>query len=143
MEEIEIRPTIKFVRAGALAIGVLALLAWGALIFDQVHTFWIPLAVTLLLLVPLYQWIQIRATLTVLTRDRIRIETGIISRSTRTLMLPYVQDVVVTQSLSDRLFHVGTIRIENAGASGHVLLEKVDAPRQLADKILERARTSH
>ncbi len=143
MEEIEIRPTVKFVRAGAIAISALALLAWGALLFDKVHTFWLPLAVTLLLFIPLYQWIQIRATLTVLTRDRIRIETGIISRSTRTLMLPYVQDVVVTQSLGNRVFNVGSVRIENAGATGHVLLENVDAPRQLADKILERARSSH
>lgn len=140
MDDFEIRPTTKFVRAAAILIGVLVLAAWGALVFEELPSIWIPVAVTLLLLSPLYHWLRIQTNLTVLTTDRLRSESGVLSRSTRNLMLSRIQDVGVFQSFWNRIFDVGDIWIETAGASSRVYLHSIDSPREVADKILERAR---
>lgn len=141
MEDIEIRPTVKFVYAGATVIGVIVLAAWTAFVFESVLTrIWEPAALSLLLLWPFSRWVRNRMNLTVLASDRLRSETGILSKSTRNLMLSRIQDVGVDQSLSQRIFNVGNIWIETAGASSRVFLHNVDSPRQLADQILERSR---
>lgn len=143
MDDIEIRPTVKFVRAGAVCIGVLSLAAWTALVFEALPSLWIPVTVTALLFWPLYRWARIQTNLTVLTADRLRSESGILARSTRNLMLSRVQDVGVFQSLWNRMVDVGDIWIETAGASSRVFLHNIDSPREVADKILERARGSY
>ncbi len=141
MDDIEIRPTIKFVRVGAILIDAMVLVAWGAYAFGVIHIIWIPAVLSVLILWPLVIWMGIRSNVTVLTADRIRSESGILSRSTRNLMFSRVQDVGIFQSLSSRIFNVGDIWIETAGASGRVVLHSIDSPREVADKILERARS--
>jgi uncharacterized membrane protein YdbT with pleckstrin-like domain len=141
VDDIEIRPTIKFVRVGAILIDAIVLVAWGAYAFGVIHIIWIPAVLSVLILWPLVIWMGIRSNVTVLTADRIRSESGILSRSTRNLMFSRVQDVGIFQSLSSRIFNVGDIWIETAGASGRVVLHSIDSPREVADKILERARS--
>ena len=140
MEDIVVRPTIKFVRAGAILIDGIALAAWGGFAFGVIHTIWIPALLSALILWPVVIWLGIRSHVTVITDDRIRSESGILSRSTSNLMLSRIQDVGVFQSFSNRIFNVGDIRIETAGASSRVVLHSIDSPREVADKILERAR---
>jgi uncharacterized membrane protein YdbT with pleckstrin-like domain len=143
LNEIEIRPTLKFVYAAAIAIAVIVLAAWTAFVFEVFLTrIWEPALVSLLLLWPFSHWVRIRTNLTVLTSDRLRSESGILAKSSRNLMLSRIQDVGVDQSLSQRLFNVGNIWIETAGASSRILLHNVDAPQHLADQILERARSA-
>jgi uncharacterized membrane protein YdbT with pleckstrin-like domain len=143
LDDIEIRPTLKFVYAGAIVIAVLVLAAWTAFVFELYPgRIWQPAVVSLLLLWPFSHWVRVRTNLTVLASDRLRSETGILARSTRNLMLSRIQDVGVDQSLSQRIFNVGNIWIETAGASSRVFLHNVDAPQRLADQILERARTA-
>jgi uncharacterized membrane protein YdbT with pleckstrin-like domain len=140
LDDIEIRPTLKFVYAGTTVIALIVLAVWTLFVFEvyQIQIV-VPAAVTLLLLWPFMHWVRIRTNLTVLAGDRLSSQTGILSRSTHTLMLSRVQDVGVEQSLSQRMFNVGTVWLETAGASSRVLLHDVDGPRRLADVILERA----
>jgi uncharacterized membrane protein YdbT with pleckstrin-like domain len=142
VEDIQIRPTIKFVRVGGILIDAIVLAAWGAYAFGVIHIIWIPAVLSVLILWPLVIWMGLRSNITVLTADRIRSESGILSRSTRNLMLSRVQDVGIFQSLSSRIFNVGDVWIETAGASSRVVLHSIDSPREVADKILERARIS-
>ena len=101
-----------------------------------------PAAASALLLWPLAKWIPIRFTVTTLTSDRLRSETGILSKSTRNLMLARVQDVGVNQSLFQRITGVGDIWIETAGASSRVVLSNIDQPQKIADLLLDAAHSS-
>ena len=107
---------MKFWYSGAGAVGLLVLAAWTAFVFERRLTLiWQPALVSLLLLWPFARWIRIRTTLTVLAADRLRSETGVLSKSTRNLMLSRIQDVGVQQSLGQRVLNVGDVWIETAG----------------------------
>jgi uncharacterized membrane protein YdbT with pleckstrin-like domain len=123
---------------------LIVLAAWTLFVFEKylLHI-WEPAVVSMLLLWPLSRWVRIRMNLTVLTGDRLRSETGVLSKSTRNLMLSRIQDIGVDQSLSQRIFNVGNIWIETAGASSRVFLHDIDSPRKVADEILDRARRAY
>ena len=142
MNEVQIRPSVKFVRAGAIALLFVAVVAWGCFVSIPGTPIWIPIAATLLLIWPLLRWIPIRMNATTVTADRLRSESGILSKATRTLMLERVQDVGVTQSLGQRIVGVGDIWIETAGASSRVVLSNIDAPQRIADMLLDAARAA-
>jgi uncharacterized membrane protein YdbT with pleckstrin-like domain len=71
--------------------------------------------------------------------SRLRYESGIVSRSTRTLELTRVQDVVVEQTFTQRLLRVGAISIETAGERSRLVMNGIDRPREVADLILDTA----
>ena len=79
-----------------------------------------------------------RLTRTTVSGDRLRYETGLASKSTRTIQLSKVQDVRVEQRLMQRLFNVGDISIETAGEASRLTIHNVDAPQALADEIMDR-----
>lgn len=142
MNEIQIRPTIKFVRAGVIVLLFIAVVAWGCLLAVPGTQFWMPVAATALLLWPAAKWLPIRFNVTTLSGDRLRSETGMLSKSTRNLMLSRVQDVGVSQSLFQRIMGVGDIWIETAGVSSRVVLSNIDNPQQVADMLLDVAHSA-
>jgi uncharacterized membrane protein YdbT with pleckstrin-like domain len=139
VNEILIRPTTKFVRAGALVVLFIAVVAWGVWVSVPGTSIWIPVAATALLLWPFARWIPNRMNVTTLTEDRLRSESGVLSKSTRTLMLARLQDVGVTQSLGQRMVGVGDIWIETAGAASRIVLANIDAPQHVANILLDAA----
>jgi uncharacterized membrane protein YdbT with pleckstrin-like domain len=80
-----------------------------------------------------------QATRTVVTGDRLRYETGLVAKSTRTIQLSKLQDVRVEQRLAQRMFNVGDLSIETAGEASRLTLVRVDDPHKLADEIMNRA----
>ncbi len=142
MNEIQIRPTVKFVRAGAIVLLFIAVVAWGCLLAVPGTQLWMPVAATALLLWPAAKWLPIRFNVTTLSGDRLRSETGMLSKSTRNLMLSRVQDVGVSQSLFQRIMGVGDIWIETAGVSSRVVLSNIDNPQQVADMLLDVAHSA-
>jgi len=142
VNDLQIRPSIKFVRAGAILLLFVAVVAWGCFASIPGTPLWVPVAASLLLVWPFFKWIPIRFNVTTVTSDRLRSESGILSKSTRTLMLERVQDVGVTQSLGQRLVGVGDIWIETAGASSRVVLANIDSPQRIADMLLDAARAA-
>jgi uncharacterized membrane protein YdbT with pleckstrin-like domain len=70
---------------------------------------------------------------------KLRHETGILSRSSRTAELGKVQDVQVLQSFWQRMVGIGDILIETAGEGPGIRMHGIDAPQQVADLILETA----
>lgn len=139
---IQIRSTLKFVRAGAIALAFIAVVAWGCLLAVPGTRLWMPIAATALLLWPLAKWIPIHFNVTTLSGGRLTSESGTLSKSTRTLVLSSVQDVGVQQSIVQRIMGVGDIWIETAGASSRVVLSNIDDPRKVADLILDAAHSS-
>jgi uncharacterized membrane protein YdbT with pleckstrin-like domain len=84
--------------------------------------------------------IGLRFTILTLLSDSLRYESGMLSKSTRSLNLQKVQDVRVDQGLLERIFGIGSITLETAGESGSLVMEKIDQPQKVADQILDLAR---
>jgi uncharacterized membrane protein YdbT with pleckstrin-like domain len=146
MAEVIIRPTMKFIYLGyilslAVAAGLVLVLhrvAWPAQI-PAACLPWIPWLPVLLLLWPLKRHLVNRLTKTTILDSQLRYEMGLLGRTTRTIMLPRVQDVTVHQSFTQRLFVVGDVHIETAGEAGRLTIAEIDRPQKVADLINERS----
>ncbi|MBY0504944.1 MAG: PH domain-containing protein [Bryobacteraceae bacterium] len=73
---------------------------------------------------------------------QLNFESGLLNKTQRSFNLTKIQDVRVEQSITERIFGIGTIHIETASAGGGVRVESIDSPRQVADHILAAARQS-
>lgn len=142
MPEITIRPTAKFLKIGAIAAGlvflaleVICLVAWNTAVGSPL----IMIPPLLILLWPAARAMRRQYTKTVVTADRLRYETGLASKSTRTIQLAKIQDVRVDQRLSQRIFHVGDLSIETAGEASRLTIHNVDDPQALADELMSRS----
>ena len=138
LNELTIRPTSKFLKAGTftlLAAVLGANIAWWT-IPPTKESWWPPLALLALLLWPAARWVRRRFTKAVISGDRLRFETGMASKSTRTIQLSKIQDVRVDQSLFQRLFGVGDISIETAGETSRLTIMDVDDPQRIADDVM-------
>ncbi len=141
MPELTVRPTAKFLKAGAILSGIVFLaLEAGYFVYLRDK------ATPLLMFIPLliFIWPGSRAvrrqySKAVISADRLRYESGLASKSTRTIQLSKVQDVRVDQRLVQRIFNVGDISIETAGESSRLVIPRVDNPQALADEILNRS----
>jgi len=130
---------MKFVKAGAVACALLAI-ALEFAVWSYTGTFtWLMILPLLLLVWPLLRAAERRFTRVTVAGDRLRYETGFLSKSTRTIQLSKVQDVRVDQGLAQRMFHVGNLSIETAGETSRLTIDNVDAPQELADELLNRA----
>jgi len=145
-----IRPTIKFIYMGyvvavlIVAASVIAMmrLQWPPSIPPAWHP-WIPWLPALLLLWPLKRHFRNRFTKMTILDDRLRYETGILSRNTRTVQLSKVQDVTVHQRIGQRIFGVGDLSIETAGKSSWEAIVNIDRPQEIADHINQLSESGH
>jgi uncharacterized membrane protein YdbT with pleckstrin-like domain len=135
-----VRPTLKFIYTGFIVIFVLliaALTLHYKVLADEGQPPWLPAVVALLLLWPLQRLIRRQTVKLTVTQDKLYWESGLISKATRIIQIPKIQDVRVNQTIHQRLFNVGDVWIETAGESSRLTLHNVDGPRALADRIIE------
>lgn len=146
MSEIVIRPTMKFVYMGyaltalvAVALGVaLTRVRWTPDVPPSVPH-WVPLLPALLLLWPLKRHLRNRTIKTTILDSQLKHESGLLNKTTRTIMLPRVQDVTVHQRLGQRIFAVGDVSIETAGEASRLTLFQIDHPHEVADLVNARS----
>jgi uncharacterized membrane protein YdbT with pleckstrin-like domain len=144
VSDVTIRPTAKFLKAGTVLAAIvfigleIAYLVWWR---QQVDT-WVMILPPLILLWPLVRWGRRQTMKTTIAGDRLRYETGLASKSTRTIQLSKIQDVRVEQRITQRIFGVGNLSIETAGETSFLTLMNVDDPQGLADEIMNRSQTS-
>lgn len=141
MKDLVILPTAKFLKAGTILAAIIFLgleVAYLILWRDQVAA-WVMIAPPLILLWPLAAWIKRSMKKATVFGDRLRYETGFLSKATRTIQLGKVQDVRVDQSLMQRMYGVGNVAIETAGEASRLVLLDVDNPNGVADEILNRS----
>jgi uncharacterized membrane protein YdbT with pleckstrin-like domain len=140
IRDLVVHPTLKFVHA---AYGAVLVLIVGGIIlqreFWKEAPWWSPLVLGVLLLWVATRHIKRLSMKLTVSSDKLRFETGILSKSTRTIQLPKVQDVRVDQSLSQRMAGVGTLSIETAGEASRLVIHDIDQPQVLADEIMRRA----
>ena len=150
MSEMTIRPTMKFIYMGyAVTVLIVAALVvatmrlqWPPSIPSAWHP-WIPWLPALLLLWPLKRHLRNRFTKMTILDDRLRYETGILSRNTRTVQLSKVQDVTVHQRLGQRILGLGDLSIETAGKSSWEAIVNIDRPQEIADHINQLSERGH
>jgi uncharacterized membrane protein YdbT with pleckstrin-like domain len=140
MPDVVIRPSMKFLRAGYCLILLLILVAaavhYKYLAADYAIP-WLPALTALLLLWPIKRHIQRQTVRMTISGDKLRYETGLMSKSTRIIQLSKVQDVRVIQSLGQRIFGIGDISIETAGENSRLVVRHLDRPQQLAEQITD------
>jgi uncharacterized membrane protein YdbT with pleckstrin-like domain len=140
--QLVIRPSMKLVRAGYTAVFVLlflAVLAYTNSPDMQKLTAWVLAIPALLLLWPMKYHLRSRYTHMTLAGDKLRYETGILSRSKRVIQLTKVQDVRVDQTVTQRLLRTGDISLETAGETSLLTIRNVDSPDAVTSQILRVA----
>lgn len=140
MADIVVRPTMKFIRAGYIAVAIIIIggaVAWYTLHPDPPR--WVPAMLLLLILWPASKHIKRQMTKVTITPDKLRYELGLLGKTTRTIQLVKIQDVRVDQTLAQRIFGVGSIAIETAGEASRLTLRDIDLPQAIADEVMARA----
>ena len=150
MAEMIIRPTMKFIYLGYLLVILIVVASVIALMRVQmppdvppVVQPWIPWLPALLLLWPLKRHLRNRLTKMTILDDKLRYERGLLSRTTRTILISRVQDVTVHQRVGQRIFDVGDLSIETAGESSRETIFNIDRPQEIADHINEHSQKEH
>jgi uncharacterized membrane protein YdbT with pleckstrin-like domain len=140
MEDTVIRPTTKFIKIGYACVLLLIVAAViGASMLpaeDAQYRVWLIVAPMVFFIWPLRRHLMQRFTKATIAGDKLRYEVGAFSKSTRNISLPKVQDVRVDQSMTQRMFGVGTLSVETAGEASRLIIHNIDAPQKVADEIL-------
>ena len=97
---------------------------------------WVAALPALLLILPIRRHMARQFTRATITGDKLRYEVGALSKTTRNISLPKVQDARVDQSVIQRMFGIGDIAIETAGEASRLTIRNIDQPQQVADEIL-------
>src|SRR5258708_12185988 len=119
MQDTVIRPSMKFIKAGyaLILLLIIAATALHYLYLVKDHPTmqpWLPLASLLLLVWPIKRHIQRQTVKLTIAGDKLRYEVGLVSKSTRIIQIPKVQDVRVVQSMGHTLFAVASTAIATA-----------------------------
>lgn len=139
MSELIIRPTAKFLKAGAAVAGLIFIGLEVLILMSWTGTPLLLFAPLVILLWPAFRALERQFTRATITGDRLRYESGVTSKTTRTIQLTKVQDVRVDQGMMQRLFNIGNLSIETAGETSRLSIPNVDDAQGLADEILNRA----
>ena len=99
---------------------------------------WLLALPALLFFFPLRGQLRRHFTKWTLDGDKLRAETGFISKKTRTIPISKIQDVRAEQSLGQRLLGIGDVTVENAGSDRIGVLEifNIDNPQAVVEAIL-------
>lgn len=141
MSDLIIRPTLKFINMGLGLAAVVFLGLEGLYLGMGGHSgnTWLMALPPLIFLWPLSRWMRRQSSKATVSGDRLRYESGILSRTTRNIQLTKLQDARVEQHVMQRLFNVGNLSIETAGEASRLTIPNVDHPQALADEIMNRA----
>ncbi len=142
MSEMIIRPTMKFIYVGYTVVLLLVVAAVAVSMHMPLPPWipslwqpWIPWLPALLLLWPMKRHLRNRLTKMTILDDKLRYESGFLSKTTRTILVSRVQDLRVHQRIGQRIFGVGDLSIETAGEASTLTIPEIDRPQAIADHI--------
>lgn len=142
-----INPTLLFVKIG-YGVAVLAaffLVAFIATISSLLTSPISAIAVVTvglsMLLIPAYFHVKQKMVRYTLTDSKVEIDRGLINKTTRNVPLRIIQDVTVTANVSQRMFGLGNLEIENANESDDkIILKNINSPKEHAKILLKQMR---
>jgi len=142
----QLRPSLKFVKLSYVLCLVLAV-GLGVYILAEKDQkdfpswiVWCLIVPAILLFFTLIRHIQRRMVKMTILGDRLRYESGLFSKSTRTIELIKVQDIRVDRTIWQRMAAIGDLSIETAGSASRIEIDGIDRPQEAADHILELSR---
>jgi uncharacterized membrane protein YdbT with pleckstrin-like domain len=91
------------------------------------------LAIALLWLIVV--WIRWQSISYTLTDQRIKIESGVFGRQTKTIPIDRIQDCATKQSLFGRMLGYGRVEVDAAGAQGAEVLDHLPNPSVFRDQV--------
>jgi len=80
-------------------------------------------------------WVRWQATAYTLTDQRIKIETGVFGRSSKTIPIDRIQDCTTKQTLFGRMLGYGRVEVDAAGAQGAEVLDHLPNPGAFRDQV--------
>jgi membrane protein YdbS with pleckstrin-like domain len=138
----ELYASLKFIKLSYVLALVLAVALGVYLLMDQSHPeyVWAFTVPAFLLALTAIRHVQRRLVKLTILGDRLRYESGLFSKTTRTIELMKIQDVRVDQTLGQRLVNIGNLSLETAGGTSRIEIRSIDRPQEAADHILGLAR---
>jgi uncharacterized membrane protein YdbT with pleckstrin-like domain len=76
----------------------------------------------------------------VVNDDRVRYESGLLSKQMHAIDVAKVHDVRVEQSVKQRVLGLGNLSVETANSASRIQMTDIDNPQQVADRILQLSR---
>ena len=137
-----IHQSVKLLVAGYAFWGLIEMAILGIWAFFPLN---FPILFTLVIPLGFQAWLAShhvtrRTTNLTIDGDRLRFESGILSKSSRVMELAKIQDVRVDQRIAQRLLNVGDLSLETAGETSRITMPSVDNPHAAADHILSLSR---
>jgi len=142
MPDIVIHPTKRWISLGyttVFLVFVAAVFLHTNYLRDSGFPDWWLLIPGALFLWPFQRGLRRRFTKITIAGDRLRYETGILSKTTRNIQLSKIQDVRVDQTLFQRFFSIGNLSIETAGETSRLSIANIDGAQDVADEIMDAA----
>jgi uncharacterized membrane protein YdbT with pleckstrin-like domain len=138
-----IHPSMKTVWA---AYGVVVILVgvcvWAYYTYAQDKPAWLMAIPLVLFVFPLRAHLRRRLITLKLEDHHLTLESGLFSRTRRTLDMAKIQDVTVKQTIGQRMIGVGDVLLEDSGKGGTLGINNVDSPRMIADEIIAGSKRS-
>ncbi len=139
-----ISPTLMFVKLGYVATAIAALLvvAAASAFAWAIVPIWAAVGFGLLLfIIPAFYHFKQKLVRYTLTETKLEIDSGFISRTTRSIPLRRIQDVTVSATVLQRLLGFGSLTIDNASDDTEkITLANINKPRDHADTLLRQMR---
>jgi uncharacterized membrane protein YdbT with pleckstrin-like domain len=141
IEGVTIRPSMKTVwLVYGLVLVIIAACFWVYFTYADDKPRWLLVIPFAALITPLNMHLQRRRITLRFQDDHLTLETGLLSRTRRTVDTAKIQDVTVKQTLGQRLMGVGDLMLESAGESGRMAIANLDRPREIADAIINSSK---
>lgn len=139
MPDLIIQPTKKWIRIEYWTVFLVVCVCVGLYVnkFADKASPWVLVAPTLLFLFPLRAQLRRQCTRMALAGDKLRYQTGIFSKTTRTIPVSKIQDVRAHQSVAQRMIGIGDLTVETAGEDGRLTIPNVDDPQAVVEAILD------
>jgi uncharacterized membrane protein YdbT with pleckstrin-like domain len=80
-------------------------------------------------------WVRWQSTSYTLTDQRIKIDTGVFGRSSKTIPIDRIQDATTKQTLFGRMLGYGRVEVDAAGAQGAEVLDHLPHPGAFRDQV--------
>jgi uncharacterized membrane protein YdbT with pleckstrin-like domain len=143
MEDRTVHPSMKAVwLAYVLAFMVFCAGVWLYYAYGRDQPEWLIALPLIVFVIPLKMHYARRLITLRLQDHHLTLETGMFSRTRRTVDMAKIQDVTVNQTFGQRLMSVGDLVLEDSGQRGGMVIRNVDHPRQLADIIVASSKQS-
>jgi len=116
---------------------LLVAVAGTYVVVRDVKVWWLAVIPLFLDLVVTVKFIRSRLTTLELSGDSLIHRSGILRRSERRIPMMTFQEVHVERNLLHRLIGTGDLIVETASKDGRIVMENVDGPQAVADRLIQ------